>query len=33
VRELVDALVRERALRTRPTAEVSPAREQLPVSC
>jgi DNA-binding CsgD family transcriptional regulator/tetratricopeptide (TPR) repeat protein len=32
VRELVDALVRERALRTRPTAEISPARERLPVS-
>jgi predicted ATPase len=32
VRELVDALVRERALQTRPTAEISPARERLPVS-
>jgi DNA-binding CsgD family transcriptional regulator len=32
VRELVDALVREHALRVRPVAEISPAREQLPVS-
>jgi DNA-binding CsgD family transcriptional regulator/tetratricopeptide (TPR) repeat protein len=32
VRELVDALVREQALQIRPTAEVSAAQEQLPVS-
>jgi DNA-binding CsgD family transcriptional regulator len=32
VRELVDALVRERALEIGPAAEVSPAREQLPTS-
>jgi DNA-binding CsgD family transcriptional regulator/tetratricopeptide (TPR) repeat protein len=32
VRELVDALVREQAVEIRPTAEVSPAREQLPAS-
>jgi DNA-binding CsgD family transcriptional regulator len=32
VRELVDALVRERALEIRPTAELSMAREQLPAS-
>jgi DNA-binding CsgD family transcriptional regulator len=32
VRELVDALVREQALQIRPVAEVSVAREQLPVS-
>jgi DNA-binding CsgD family transcriptional regulator len=32
VRELVDAVVRERALEIRPTAEVSVAREQLPAS-
>jgi DNA-binding CsgD family transcriptional regulator len=32
VRELVDALVRERALKIRPTAEVFVAREQLPAS-
>jgi DNA-binding CsgD family transcriptional regulator/tetratricopeptide (TPR) repeat protein len=32
VRELVDALLREQALQIRPTAEVSAAQEQLPVS-
>ena len=32
VRELVDALVRERALEIRPIAEVAAAREQLPAS-
>jgi DNA-binding CsgD family transcriptional regulator len=32
VRELIDALVREQAVRVRPTAEVALAGEQLPVS-